>query len=240
MENDNRFTNERLSQLREGEEFQPNAARARILIQARMGKDDARPHHWMLKGAAVAALLALVLVMHAPRVSAMNSGRPIVSVHEMFLGLHRALYAHYTAALRIFRGPTEEAPDFVLTDANGRETRLSAYRGKVVLLNFWATWCAPCKEEVPWFVELQNTYGKDLAVLGVSMDEDGWSSVRPFLDQHGVNYPIMLQSSTLPALYRDVKRLPTTFLVDREGKIVGEHTTLASYALYEDWVKKAF
>ena len=89
---------------------------------------------------------------------------------------------HWDALVEMIHGPSR-APDFALTDAAGKTVRLSDYRGKVVLLNFWATWCEPCKAEVPWFVDLQKTYTDDLVVLGVSFDEDGWKSVRPFIEE---------------------------------------------------------
>ena len=85
------------------------------------------------------------------------------------------------------------APDFTLSNAKGERLRLSSYKGKVVLLNFRATWCGPCKVEIPWFVEFQKTYqAQGLTVLGVSMDEDGWSVVNPYVASQKVNYPIVL------------------------------------------------
>ncbi|MEP6962102.1 MAG: redoxin domain-containing protein [Acidobacteriota bacterium] len=238
MANDN-FVNERLAALKGDDSFQPNAARARMLLHERRGT-AARPRRWMWNTAGAAAVLFVVIAMHTPRVSAMNGGHPFASVHEFFSSFHSAVYSQYAAVLRVFRGSTEEAPDFVLVDERGTSRRLSAHRGKVVLLNFWATWCAPCKAEIPWFMDLQKTYGDDLAVLGVSMDEEGWSAVRPFMEQRGMNYPVMLDGAGLPDLYRKIESLPTTFLIDREGNIVGKHEALATKALYEDWVKKAF
>src|SRR5580658_7271538 len=88
--------------------------------------------------------------------------------------------------------------DFALKDSGGKTVKLSDYRGKVVLLNFWATWCAPCKIEIPWFVEFQQTYkSRDFAVLGVSMDEDGWDSVRPYMAAHKLNYPVVVGGDSI-------------------------------------------
>lgn len=111
------------------------------------------------------------------------------------------------------------APDFTLTDANGQSVKLSDYRGKVVLLNFWATWCGPCQIEIPWFIEFEQQFkSKGFEVVGVSMDEDGWKAVRPYIAERKINYRILLGDETVSQLYGGLDALPTTFLVDRDGK----------------------
>ncbi len=121
------------------------------------------------------------------------------------------------------------APDFTLRDANGATVRLSDYRGKVVLLDFWATWCTPCQVEIPWFVEFeQSLKGKGFAVVGVSMDEDGWDVVRPYIRKRGINYRILLGDDHTAELYGGVEALPTTLLLDRNGRIAAVHKGLAS------------
>lgn len=112
------------------------------------------------------------------------------------------------------------AADFTLKDANGNSVKLSDYRGKVVLLNFWATWCGPCQLEIPWFIEFQQEYkSKGLQVLGVSMDDEGWSAVKPYIAQHKINYPIVLGNDSVSQLYGGIDSLPTTFIIDQEGRI---------------------
>ncbi len=126
------------------------------------------------------------------------------------------------------------APDFTLNDASGKAVTLSEYRGKVVLLNFWATWCAPCKVEVPWFVEFQRTHGNDrFAVIGVSLDEDGWTSVRPYVEERSVNYPILIGNDNIAQLYDGLQVLPTTLIIDKSGRIAAIHVGLCNKSEYE-------
>src|SRR5215469_18018774 len=120
------------------------------------------------------------------------------------------------------------APDFMLKDADGKTVHLSDYKGKVVLLDFWATWCGPCKIEIPWFMEFeQQLKDKGFAVVGVSMDEDGWNVVKPYIQQYKVNYRILLGNDQVGEIYGGVESLPTTFLIDRQGKIASVHIGLS-------------
>jgi cytochrome c biogenesis protein CcmG/thiol:disulfide interchange protein DsbE len=126
------------------------------------------------------------------------------------------------------------APDFTLKDAQGADVKLSDYRGKVVLLNFWATWCGPCKVEMPWFMKFEKQYrDQGFSVLGVSMDDDGWKSVRPYITAQKINYRVVVGDEPLTKLYGGVEALPTTFLIDRDGRIVYTHTGLVGKDDYE-------
>ena len=125
--------------------------------------------------------------------------------------------------------------DFALKDSDGKTVKLSDYRGKVVLVNFWATWCAPCKIEIPWFVEFQKEYPKsDFVVLGVSMDEDGWDSVRPYMSAHQLNYPVVVGGDSIERMFGGVDDLPTSFLMDRDGHVARKHIGLISKDAWED------
>ena len=119
------------------------------------------------------------------------------------------------------------APDFALKDADGKTVHLSDYKGKVVLLDFWATWCGPCRIEIPWFEDLERTRkDKGFEVLGVSMDDNGWEDVKPFLAQMKVNYRVVIGDDTTAQNYGGVDSLPTTFLIDKQGKIAAIHIGL--------------
>jgi len=131
------------------------------------------------------------------------------------------------------------APDFILADAKGAPVKLSDYQGKVVLLNFWATWCGPCKVEIPWFVEFEEKFKeRGFATLGVSMDEDGWTAVEPFASQEGINYPVMIGNDHVAQLYGGIDSLPSTFLIDRMGRIASIHLGIVSKRDYEAEILK--
>jgi peroxiredoxin len=115
------------------------------------------------------------------------------------------------------------AADFSLPDAVGKTATLKEYRGKVVLLDFWATWCTGCKQEVPWFGEFQGKFGtKGLAVVGVSLDEGGWNVVKPFLAAARVPYRILLGDDATSDRY-GIQSMPDTFLIDRQGRVAAAY-----------------
>jgi cytochrome c biogenesis protein CcmG/thiol:disulfide interchange protein DsbE len=119
----------------------------------------------------------------------------------------------------------QAAPDFTLAAADGKRVTLAGLKGKVVLLDFWATWCTGCKEEMPWFMEFQKTYGhKGLQSLGVAMDEEGWATVRPYLNDHRINYPIVVGALAFANRFGSISALPVTLLIDRKGRVAEFHT----------------
>lgn len=133
-----------------------------------------------------------------------------------------------------------QAPDFELVSLDGSKVKLSDLRGKAVVLNFWATWCAPCRVEMPWFVDLQNHYASDgLTILGVAMDDADPQKIAQFASEMGVNYPVLLGTNKVSEEYGDVEYLPTTFYINRQGKIVGKVAGLIGKAEIEDDAKKA-
>jgi len=132
----------------------------------------------------------------------------------------------------------KKAPDFALKDANGQTVHLSDYRGKVVLLDFWATWCGPCKVEIPWFQEFERqNKDKGFAVLGVAMDDDGWDAVKPFAQERGINYRLVLGNDAVGDQY-GVDAMPTTLLIDRDGNIASIHVGLTGKSEFEDGIQE--
>jgi peroxiredoxin len=123
------------------------------------------------------------------------------------------------APFHLVVNPPKFAPDFALEDSSGRVVRLSDYRGKVVLVDFWATWCGGCTTEVPWYIQFEKRYGKQgFAAIGISMDA-GWKELRPFAAKEGMNYPVVIGSMNLLNRYGDNGAMPATFLVGPDGKI---------------------
>ena len=131
------------------------------------------------------------------------------------------------------------APEFVLKDASGKLVHLSDYKGKVVLLDFWATWCGPCNVEIPWFEQFQKKYGeRGFEVLGVSMDEDGWKAITPFARAQKINYQIVLGNEKTGDLYGGIQALPTAFIIDREGRIAAVEIGLGEKREFQNAIEK--
>jgi thiol-disulfide isomerase/thioredoxin len=136
----------------------------------------------------------------------------------------------------------KRAPDFELkqVDSNGKTLKLSDLKGKAVALNFWATWCEPCKIEMPWLVELQKKYGpQGLQIVGVAMDDTEEKTISSFARKMGVNYPILQGTEKVADLYGGVDGLPTLFFIDRSGKIVDHEMGLTGENNLETEIKKS-
>ena len=147
------------------------------------------------------------------------------------VGLYSLRHARITPSTSARRhGP---APDFILPLLDGGQLRLSSLRGKVVLLDFWATWCVPCREETPHFVELQKKYGdRGLQIIGVSMD-DSPDPVHPFYQQFHINYPVVMGTAEVGSAYGGVLGLPIAFLIDRDGLIYAKHMGATDPQVFE-------
>jgi len=144
------------------------------------------------------------------------------------------------------------APAFALQDLNGQKVSLTSYRGKALLINFWATWCAPCKIETPWIVELRNKYASQgFEVLGVDTEGDdlkpddktGWAKTRTevgkFIQQEKIPYPVLLDGDSISVPYGGLDELPTSFFIDRKGNVVAAQVGLTSESDLEARIRKA-
>jgi peroxiredoxin len=161
----------------------------------------------------------------------------VVAAAMLYFGFHMARRSGPAPPPITKSGP---APDFTLQSLDGNSMRLSDLRGKAVLLNFWATWCSPCKIEMPWFIELQKQYGaQGLQIVGVAMDDSSKEDIAKFAKEMGVNYPVLLGKEEVGEAYGGVPALPETFFIGRDGKIVDKIIGLKGKAEIEDSIKRA-
>jgi len=162
----------------------------------------------------------------------------LIAAAMLFIGFHMARRSGPTHPLGLAHNTP--APDFTLESLDGKNMSLSDFRGKAVLLNFWATWCGPCKIEMPWFVELQNEYGpQGFQIVGVAMDDTSKEDIAKFAKDMGVNYPVLLGKEAVGEEYGGVPALPESFFIGRDGKIVDKIIGLRGRGEIEDSIRKA-
>jgi peroxiredoxin len=168
----------------------------------------------------VVAMVVTVMLVVGFQVARRNSGRAVGAGDNNMKG--------------------QPAPDFTLESLDGKTVHLSDFRGKGVLLNFWATWCQPCKIEMPWFAELQKQYGpQGLQIVGIAMDDASPKEIGEFAQDLGVNYPILVGKEAVGDAYGGVQFLPATFYIGRDGKVIDKVFGLKGRGEIEDSIKKA-
>jgi peroxiredoxin len=245
MEKNNEWVEDRLAKLNPDSEWQPHVPAALARFEGRRSQTRFIGR-WprMVSVAGVAAVC--ILIFPAPRAAAQRALAPCVDACQNLVLNHEDIHEHFfqfamafhhflglSSPAMIGENKRRAAPDFLLTDATGASFRLSDYKGKVVLLNFWASWCEPCKTEIPWFVELQRTRANQgFAVIGISLDEDGWKAVRPLMESAKVNYRVAIGDDALVQKFGGVESLPETLLIDREGRIAVRHVGIANKVQY--------
>jgi len=138
--------------------------------------------------------------------------------------------------IRFVRDP-DPAPEFKLKELSGKEVTLESSRGKVILLNFWATWCGPCRAEIPELIALQNRYKDRLQIIGLVVDDDDEDEIRKVISSEGINYPVALADSETRFAYGGIAALPTVFVINADGRVVQKHVGLFDPALYETEVR---
>lgn len=130
------------------------------------------------------------------------------------------------------------APNFKLSTQEGKVVELAALKGKIVVLNFWATWCGPCRKEIPGFMEVYKHYKeKGLEIVGVSLDRDGWEAVGPYVEQAKINYPVVVGNRAMVEAYGGIDAIPATFIIDKQGNVVEKHVGYMSRFDVEEIIK---
>lgn len=186
---------------------------------------------WALLGVTVAVVCLCSIIFPLPRVLAHRCLQCTVAVWQSLAQVNPS-----PATLKP-EGERKLAPDFDLKDAQGKDVRLSVLKGRVVLVNFWATWCHGCQEEIPSFIEFEKKYEKrGLTVIGISMDDDGWKSVRPWIKEKSVNYPIVIGNNDLGKKY-ELVGMPLSVLVDRKGRVANRHDGVVDPAGFEQKIQ---
>jgi cytochrome c biogenesis protein CcmG/thiol:disulfide interchange protein DsbE len=133
----------------------------------------------------------------------------------------------------------KDAPDFTLRNGYGETFTLSDQKGKMVIINFWATWCPPCQREIPDFIDLYQKYKEDgLMIVGVSVDQTGWDVVDKYIQNMGIQYPVMMFTPDVIRNYDNFQSIPTTFIIDKKGRIVNKITGYRPRSFWEEEIKK--
>jgi thiol-disulfide isomerase/thioredoxin len=178
----------------------------------------------------------LMLAIALAVVSVLGLGSSIYALRRLRLAQADDAALANAKVIRFAKNP-EMAPPFLLRDISGRIVSTADWKGKVVILNFWATWCPPCREEIPELVRLQAQYRDKLLIVGASEDDEGPQRVQKFIQVYGINYPIVMATRELIANYGGVPALPTSFIIDPQGRVMTKHTGLYQYEVYEREVR---
>ncbi len=133
----------------------------------------------------------------------------------------------------------KKATDFTLKTLDGKNVKLSDYKGKVVIIDFWATWCPPCRKGIPDLVAIQKEYKDNLVIIGISLDQQNTiKDLAPFIKNYGINYPVVLGTQQVVTDYGDIRSIPTSFVIDQSGNIVDTHIGLVQKSTYTNKIKQ--
>ncbi len=206
-----------------------------------MDQQPTPPSNRSLRGVAIIGTVVALLGLSVPFTWISHddgTGEPMSAPFVEPLAAHASTAAAYAPDDVACLADAKPATDFTLPSLEGKQLKLSAFKGKVVLLNFWATWCGPCKAEIPAFVELQRQYKDDLVVVGLSVDDPA-DKAKAFADQYKVNYPIVLGlgHDDIQDAYGPIYGIPASFLISRDGKVCKRHLGIAPKAQFEREIK---
>src|ERR1700747_3098123 len=156
-------------------------------------------------------------------------GLPLMPLQAQAQIQHQQQQQQRQLVIHFVRDP-DPAPELKAKDVNGNELSLEAYKGKIVLLNFWATWCGPCRAEIPSLIRMQEAYKDHLQIIGMDVDDDDPEQLRAFVKAQGINYPVAMTSLSVRLAYGGIGALPTMFVINQEGKVVQKHVGLLNPA----------
>jgi peroxiredoxin len=175
-------------------------------------------------GLVVIALTFILLIKHSAKPEKTTS--PVTAVEP-------------TETPAVKKSAFKRAPEFSLKDVNGAEKRLSDFKGKVVIIDFWATWCPPCREEIPHFIDLYDQYkNQGLEIIGISLDQGGEREVAAFITNNRINYTVVLGDEDVSDSYGGIGAIPTTFVLDRDGNIRKKYIGYKNKEVFEKDIKE--
>jgi cytochrome c biogenesis protein CcmG/thiol:disulfide interchange protein DsbE len=131
----------------------------------------------------------------------------------------------------------DKAPAFSLKSTDDKNISLADYKGKVIIIDFWATWCPPCRKGIPDLIAIQNEYKDDVVIIGISLDRDTKNDVVPFVKNYGINYPVVFGNEDVANKFGGIQAIPTSFVIDKKGNIVDKHVGLVAKSVYTDKIK---
>ena len=227
------WVDERLSALTPASDWQPNAAGRIATLHARRAAHRARRLRWT--GLAAAAVVVFVAVPVTRAFGARCLEACVSGVSQLWRADEPLAGAPKLTGFEV----GSLAPDVAGTDESGQPVSLIARRGHVVVLNFWATWCGPCRAEIPVLNSLAQRYGsRGLDVIGVSLDRDGWDAIKPFAGNLPINYDVVLGNDDVAASFGGVESLPATFVIDPDGVIIAKMAGAMHDGQYDALIEK--